>query len=130
MQLAHAPARGRRVNRRLFAAGCAAGALALATGCSSGAAKPTASRPGTGRTNLEKTHLTVAAVPAEGAAGLYLAEERGLFTQQGLHVTIVTTASAGAVIPQLLHGSVDIDSGQWVTAIAAQAAAQHLPRTR
>jgi NitT/TauT family transport system substrate-binding protein len=71
---------------------------------------------------LEKTHLTVAAVPAEGAAGLYIAAERGLFARQGLHVTIVPTTSAGAVIPQLLHGSVDIDSGQWSTAIAAQAA--------
>jgi NitT/TauT family transport system substrate-binding protein len=91
--------------------------VTLAAGCSSGTARPASSASG-----LEKTHLTVAAVPAEGAAGLYLAQEQDLFARQGLHVTIVPTTSAGVVIPQLLHGSVDIDSGQWATAIAAQTA--------
>jgi NitT/TauT family transport system substrate-binding protein len=103
------------------AAACGAVALALAA-CSSGTSRPVSSASSPEKSGLEKAHLTVAAVPAEGAAGLYLAAERGLFARQGLHVTIVPTASAGTVIPQLLHGSIDIDAGQWVTAIAAQAA--------
>jgi NitT/TauT family transport system substrate-binding protein len=70
---------------------------------------------------LEKTNLVVGAVPGEGAASLYIAEDKGLFAKQGLHVKIVPTTTAGAVIPELLHGTVDIDSGQWSSVIAAQA---------
>lgn len=72
-------------------------------------------------TKLEKTNLVVGAVPGEGAASLYIAETKGLFAKQGLHVKIVPTTTAGAVIPEILHGAVDIDSGQWSSVIAAQA---------
>ena len=71
-------------------------------------------------TKLEKTNLVVGAVPGEGAASLYIAQAKGLFAKQGLHVKIVPTTTAGAVIPEMLHGSVDIDSGQWSSVIAAQ----------
>jgi NitT/TauT family transport system substrate-binding protein len=39
-----------------------------------------------------------------------------------LHVKIVPTASGGNVLPELVRGSVDVDEGQWTSAIAAQAA--------
>ena len=70
---------------------------------------------------LEKTNLVVGAVPGEGAASLYIAQAKGLFAKQGLHVKIVPTTTAGAVIPEMMHGAVDIDSGQWSSVIAAQA---------
>ena len=40
----------------------------------------------------------------------------------GLHVTIKPVVSAAAVIPAMLHGSVDVDGGGYVSYIAADAA--------
>ena len=90
----------------------AAGALAA---CGS-------SRAGTGTSAVEKPDLTVAAVPASGAAGLYIAQQDGFFTAAGLHVKIVPVASGGDVLASLVNGSIDVDEGQWTSAIAAQAA--------
>ena len=90
----------------------AAGALAA---CGS-------SRPGTGTSAVEKPDLAVAAVPASGAAGLYIAQQDGFFTAAGLHVKIVPVASGGDVLADLVNGSVDLDQGQWTSDIAAQAA--------
>jgi|CZLB01.1.fsa_nt_gi NitT/TauT family transport system substrate-binding protein len=70
----------------------------------------------------EKRDLVVAAVPGEGAAGLYIAQEKGLFAKQGLHVTIQPVTSSSTVIPAMLHGSVDVASGQYTSYIAADAA--------
>jgi NitT/TauT family transport system substrate-binding protein len=70
----------------------------------------------------EKRDLVVAAVPGEGAAGLYIAQERGLFAKQGLHVTIKPVTSSSTVIPAMLHGSVDVASGQYTSYIAVDAA--------
>jgi NitT/TauT family transport system substrate-binding protein len=88
-------------------------ATALA-GCGTAPARP-ATKP-------ELTDLTVVAVPAEGAAGLYIAQDDGLFQKAGLHVTIKPTENPTADIPALLHGSVDVLSGQYTTYIAATAA--------
>ena len=90
----------------------AAGALAA---CGS-------SRASTGTSAVEKPDLTVAAVPASGAAGLYIAQQDGFFTAAGLHVKIVPVASGGDVLASLVNGSVDVDEGQWTSDIAAQAA--------
>jgi len=74
-----------------------------------------------GAKGLEKPDLVVAVVPAEANAGLYIAQAKGLFTKVGLHVTIKPVVSAQAVIPAMLHGSVDVDGGGYVTYILAQA---------
>jgi NitT/TauT family transport system substrate-binding protein len=37
---------------------------------------------------LEKINLTVGAVPVADEAGLYIAQDKGLFAAEGLHVTI------------------------------------------
>jgi NitT/TauT family transport system substrate-binding protein len=86
---------------------------AVTAGCGTAAARPVA--------GPEKTSLTVVAVPAEGAAGLYIAQDDGLFTRAGLHVTIKATENPTADIPALLHGSVDVLSGQYTTYIAVDA---------
>ena len=70
----------------------------------------------------EKRDLVVAGVPAEAQAGLYIAQETGLFTKAGLHVTIKPVVSALTVIPAMLHGSVDVAAGQYPSYIDAQAA--------
>ena len=90
---------------------------ALLTGCGTSRARV----PGAaGNTGPEKTALVVAAVPAESASGLYIAQAQGLFTRQGLHVTIENIASPALAMPDLLRGDVDIISGQWTTFFAAQ----------
>jgi NitT/TauT family transport system substrate-binding protein len=90
----------------------------LATGCGAGsgqAALSSSSRP-------EEPDITVAALPAADLAGLYIAQDDGLFTQQGLHVTIEKIASSAAVITEQEAGQVDITAGSYVAYIAAQAA--------
>ena len=90
----------------------AAAAALLAAGCSgsggSGAAGP-----------LEKTNLVVAAVPAMDSAGLYIAEQRGYFAQEGLHVQIVPAISSSDVIKQQLAGKYDITAGAYPSYILA-----------
>ena len=69
---------------------------------------------------LEKPDLSVAVVPASGAVGLYIAQQDGYFAAAGLHVKIEPVASGGAVLPDLVNGSIDVDEGQWTSDIAAQ----------
>jgi NitT/TauT family transport system substrate-binding protein len=70
----------------------------------------------------EKPNLTVAVVPAAGPAGLYIAQMKGFFTQAGLHVTIKNVTSGSDAIADMLHGSVDVDQGQWTSNLGAEAA--------
>jgi NitT/TauT family transport system substrate-binding protein len=85
----------------------------LAAGC--GTAKAvTASAPGL-RT------ITVGVVASEASAGIYIAQEQGLFRRQGLDVTLQTITGAAAVLPALLHGSVGVVGAQLTTFIQAQA---------
>jgi NitT/TauT family transport system substrate-binding protein len=113
----------RRASR--IAAAAAAGLIVTLVAACSGSSSSTpsgnaSSTPASAK--LEKTSIVVGAVPGEGAAGLFIAQKQGLFAKQGLSVTIMTTTSANTVIPDLLRGTVDVDSGQWSSIIAAQAA--------
>lgn len=97
--------------------------LALASACGSSNSSPA---PGSGA--LEKANLVVGAVPAETSTAVYIAQERGIFAAHGLHVKITTIVSTDDVVADLLHGSVDVASGQVTSFIAAQA--QSLGRFR
>jgi len=70
----------------------------------------------------EQPDITVAAIPSVDLAGLYVAEDEGLFARAGLHVTIKKIPSSKAVIAAQLKGQVDISAGSYVGYIAAQAA--------
>ena len=70
----------------------------------------------------EEPAITVAAIPSNDLAGLYVAQDDGLFASRGLHVTIEKIASSQAVIAAQLKGQVDISAGSYVPYIAAQAA--------
>ena len=100
--------------RRVTAVLAVAAVVAVLAACGS-------SRASTSQSAAEKPDLTVAVVPASGAAGLYIAQQDGYFTAAGLHVKIVPVASGGNALPDLINGSIDIDEGQWTSAIAAQA---------
>jgi len=92
--------------------------MALVTGC--GTTGNTASSAG--QPDPELTDITVAALPAADLAGLYIALDKGLFTEQGLHVTIEPIPGSRAIIAAQLKGQVDISAGSYIPYIAAQAA--------
>ncbi len=75
----------------------AAAAALLAAGCSGSGGSGS---PG----GLEKTTLKIAAVPAMDSAGLYIAQQRGFFAQEGLHVQIVGATSSADVIKPAVEG--------------------------
>jgi NitT/TauT family transport system substrate-binding protein len=92
--------------------------MALAAGCGSvsdGASSAAQPDP-------ELSDITVAALPAADLAGLYIAQDEGLFARQGLHVTIQSIASSQAIITDQLRGQVDISAGSYIPYIAAEAA--------
>jgi NitT/TauT family transport system substrate-binding protein len=86
----------------------------LATGCASadGSAAPA---------GLEKTNLVVYAVPAADSAGVYIAEQDGLFAAEGLHVKIYPALSSEAVFKAQLAGKIDVTSGAYPSYIQADA---------
>lgn len=69
----------------------------------------------------KESSITVAALPSDDLAGLYIAQDDGLFAAQGLHVKIEPIASSRAVINNQLNGKVDIGAGSYVPYIEAQA---------
>jgi NitT/TauT family transport system substrate-binding protein len=70
----------------------------------------------------EEPDITIAAIPAVDLAGLYIAQDEGLFARQGLHVTIEKIPSSQAIIAGQLKGQIDISAGSYVAYISAQAA--------
>jgi NitT/TauT family transport system substrate-binding protein len=88
--------------------------LASACGGSSTSPASAASKP-------EKADLVVGQVPSEANAALYVAQLRGLFVAHGLHVKLADITSTDTIVPDLLHGSMDIGAGQLTTFIGAQA---------
>lgn len=103
----------------LAAVGVAALLLSTACATSNALTKPAAPQ-------LEKTNLVVDAVPGEGAAGLFIAEEDGLFAKAGLHVKIVPveSSSTSTVLPDMEAGKVDVASGQYTSYIVPDAFGQ------
>ncbi len=69
----------------------------------------------------EKTNILVAAVPTSDSAGLYIAQARGLFAQEGLHVTIEPAISGKTVLSAQLAGKIDVTLGNYVSYILAEA---------
>jgi len=95
----------------------AATTILILAGCTAPGATLAAAPSG-----LEQPDVTVAAIPSVDLAGLYVAQDQGLFANAGLHVTIKKIASSKAVIAAQLNGQVDISAGSYVGYIAAQAA--------
>ena len=64
---------------------------------------------------LEKTSLTVGAVPVADEAGLYIAQDEGLFAAEGLHVTIDPILSSADATKGQNDGKFDITAGNAVS---------------
>jgi NitT/TauT family transport system substrate-binding protein len=97
-----------------IAAIAAAGTLA---GC--GAAGGTADAS---VSQLEQRAITVDSVPAAEEGGLYVAQARGFFRQQGLTVKIKSITGGEAGIPDLQAGRAQLVAGNYVSFILAQMA--------
>jgi NitT/TauT family transport system substrate-binding protein len=110
-----------RLFRRRPLAGLAAlvGLGLLGAGCSGGGSG--SAGPG----GLEKTNLNVAAVPDMDSAGLYIAQERGLFAAEGLHVSILPATSGATAIGGQVAGQFDVTVGNYVSYIHANSQAKN-----
>jgi NitT/TauT family transport system substrate-binding protein len=87
----------------------------LAAACSSGSGGSSAPA------GLEKTDLTVATVPTLDNAGLYVAQQRGLFAAQGLHVTLKSANSGSVMFAAQEAGKYDVTVGAYVSSMLADA---------
>jgi NitT/TauT family transport system substrate-binding protein len=114
------PGGGQKMNRckfRVQAFAAAAIIVASAAACST-APKGLAL---TSAANAQSSTVTVAAIPTADLLGLYIAQDDGLFAEQGLHVTIEKIPSSQAIISEQLAGQVDISAGSYIPYIAAEA---------
>jgi len=73
---------------------------------------------------LEKTTLTVGAVPVADEAGLYIAEDEGFFEAAGLNVTIDSIVSSADATKGQNDGTYDITAGNSVSYIQDQVTGQ------
>jgi NitT/TauT family transport system substrate-binding protein len=71
---------------------------------------------------LEQRAITVDSVPAAEEGGLYVAQARGFFRQQGLTVKINSITGGEAGIPDLQAGRAQLVAGNYVSFILAQMA--------
>jgi NitT/TauT family transport system substrate-binding protein len=89
----------------------------LSAGCGGPSASPKPS-------DLEKTTLTVGSVPVADEAGLYIAEDEGLFKAEGLNVTIDSIVSSADATKGQNDGTYDITAGNSVSYIQDQVTGQ------
>lgn len=82
-----------------------AAVLALA-GCGGGTDKSAQSGNG-----LEKTTMTVSALPLDNVAPLWVAQQRGLFKAEGLTVKIKPLNKSILAVPSMLNGTTDAVAG-------------------
>jgi NitT/TauT family transport system substrate-binding protein len=102
------------VLRRVRGATCLSLVLfAVLTACTSASSVPRVS-------GLEKTSLTVSAVPVADDAGLYIAQDEGLFAAEGLRVKIDSSVSGQLTTTGQNNGKYDVTAGNAVSYIQAQ----------
>jgi NitT/TauT family transport system substrate-binding protein len=100
----------------------AAGLATLLATAACGGSSTSAASGGSSGSGLEKTHLTVGALPIVDDAPLFLAIKNGYFKQQGLTVTTQIIPQSTLAIPDMLHGTVDIiGTGNYVSFFEGQA---------
>jgi NitT/TauT family transport system substrate-binding protein len=99
---------------RMPVAGVIAVSAVLAAACSTAVGS-------TAPSGVEKPDLTVATVPTLDNAGLYVAQQRGLFAAEGLHVTLKSENSGSVMFKNQLAGQYDITVGAYVSSMVADA---------
>lgn len=94
--------------------------MVLGAGCSSPSSSTLSANNLPRVSGLEKTNLTVGAVPVADEAGLYIAQDEGLFAAEGLHVTIDPILSSADSTKGQNDGKFDITAGNAVSYIQDQ----------
>jgi NitT/TauT family transport system substrate-binding protein len=110
--------------RRLSLAATGGLAVALLAACTSSSSSNSAT---TASAHLEKTSITVGALPVVDSAGLYLARQNGYFQQAGLTVHITTVGKSTDAIPEMQAGKIDVVTGANYVSFFQAAAVKHLP---
>ena len=110
-----------RESRSVRCLGCIAAALMLCAtaGCGllNGATQPDSTD---NSHNLEKPNITLGVSPLIDAAPFYIAQQKGYFAAEGLHVKVVPAASGSDMIPLLHGGHIDIAISNWATVFSSQ----------
>src|SRR5579864_2580841 len=106
----------RLINKLLYCLAAGIPAVTLAA-CSSGGSSGVASGP-----TPEQSAIVIDAVPTADAAGLYIAQDKGYFKQQGLTVTINSIHGGEYGIGDLQTGKAQLIEGNYVSFILAQIA--------
>lgn len=109
--------------RRRFLRATSVTAVALSIMVGAGCSSPSSSAPPK-VSGLEKTNLTIGAVPVADEAGLYIAQDQGLFAAEGLHVTIDPILSSADATKGQNDGKFDITAGNAVSYVQDQVAHQ------
>lgn len=110
--------------RRLSLAATGGLAVALLAACTSSGSSNSAT---TASAHLEKTTVTVGALPVVDSAGLYLARQNGYFQQAGLTVNFTTVAKSTDAIPEMQSGKIDVVAGANYVSFFQAAEVKHLP---
>ena len=104
--------------RRRFLRAISVTTLGLSVVLGAGCGSPSSGPPKV--SGLEKTNVTVGAVPVADEAGLYIAQDQGLFAAAGLHVTIDPILSSADATKGQNSGKFDITAGNSVSYVQAQ----------
>ncbi len=106
--------------RRIHVAVIVALLATVISACAGSGASSSSGSPASG--GLEKTTITVAALPVVDTVGLFIAKKEGFFQQAGLTVNVKMVAQSTAAISAMLAGSVDmIAGGNYVSFIEGDA---------
>ncbi|MFC0116302.1 ABC transporter substrate-binding protein [Kibdelosporangium aridum] len=70
---------------------------------------------------LERTQITVGAMPIIDSAPIHIAAQKGFFKEQGLDVKLETVTGAATAIPKLINGELQFTYGAYVPVFQAQA---------
>ena len=99
--------------RRPLAFGALGVALTLTVSACGGGGDSTSTN------GLEKSTVTVGALPVVDFAALWIAQQKGLFKKQGLTVKIEVESGGATAVPKLAAGSLDFSFSNYVSAIQA-----------
>ena len=113
--------RARRLSLAAAGGGLAVAVLAACTSSGSSNSATTASA------HLEKTSVTVGALPVVDSAGLYLALQNGYFKQAGLDVHIQPVTQSPQALPEMKSGKIDVVAGANYVSFFQAAEVKHLP---
>lgn len=109
----------RRSRQRVLGVIPAVAALLVVAGCGL-FSEATSDSADDGAAAVEKARIKIAVIPSTDMAPLWVADQKGYFTDEGLDVEIVTLGGGNEVMPNLLEGTVDFAFASYPLLVRAQ----------